>query len=78
MLDEEGFGEASALLSDTLERLAEVERRAKQRLKERSTVDRLSAVAVVMLLDEPSLVEGALDDKNRASRPRRSRAAHAQ
>jgi DNA-binding transcriptional ArsR family regulator len=52
VLDEEGFLEASAILSDALERIAEVERSAQERI-ERGESDPVRAVTAVMLFDRP-------------------------
>jgi DNA-binding transcriptional ArsR family regulator len=51
-LDEQGFAEASAILSEALERIAEVERRAKERVQ-RGQSDPVPAVTAVMLFDRP-------------------------
>ena len=51
-LDEQGFREASAILSEALERITEVERQAKARVQDGQT-DPVPAVTVVMLFDRP-------------------------
>jgi DNA-binding transcriptional ArsR family regulator len=51
-LDDEGFREASAVLSDALERIAEVEKRAKERVQ-RGQSDPVQVVTAVMLFDRP-------------------------
>jgi DNA-binding transcriptional ArsR family regulator len=51
-LDEQGFREASAILSEALERISEVERRAKARVQ-RGQTDPVPAVTAVMLFDRP-------------------------
>jgi DNA-binding transcriptional ArsR family regulator len=51
-LDEQGFGEASAILTEALERITEVERSAKQRVAKGET-DPVPAVAAVLLFDRP-------------------------
>jgi DNA-binding transcriptional ArsR family regulator len=51
-LDEQGFREASAILSEALERISEVERRAKARVQ-RGETDPVPAVTAVMLFDRP-------------------------
>jgi DNA-binding transcriptional ArsR family regulator len=52
VLDERGFSEASAILSDALERISEVERGAKKRI-ERGESDPVPVVTAVMLFDRP-------------------------
>jgi DNA-binding transcriptional ArsR family regulator len=51
-VDEEGFREASAILSDALERISEVEKRAKERVQ-RGESDPVQVVTAVMLFDRP-------------------------
>jgi DNA-binding transcriptional ArsR family regulator len=52
VLDEQGFAEASAILSEALERITEAERRAKERVK-RGETDPVPAVTAVLLFDRP-------------------------
>jgi DNA-binding transcriptional ArsR family regulator len=52
VLDDQGFVEASAILSEALERITEVERRAKERVK-RGETDPVPAVTAVLLFDRP-------------------------
>jgi DNA-binding transcriptional ArsR family regulator len=61
-LDDQGFAEASAILSEALERIAEVERRAKERVQ-RGQSDPVPAVTAVMLFDRPD--PGPLPDPDR-------------
>jgi DNA-binding transcriptional ArsR family regulator len=65
-LDEEGFAEASALVTETLDRLAEIEARAKRRLARDETVE-VPAMLIAMLFDAP--------DPPAAHRPGASRAS---
>jgi DNA-binding transcriptional ArsR family regulator len=51
-VDDEGFREASAILSDALERISEVEKRAKARVQ-RGESDPVQVVTAVMLFDRP-------------------------
>jgi DNA-binding transcriptional ArsR family regulator len=51
-LDDEGFREASAVLSEALERISEVEKRAKERVQ-RGGSDPVQVVTAVMLFDRP-------------------------
>lgn len=51
-VDDEGFREASSILSDALERIAEVEKRAQQRIR-RGESDPVQVVTAVMLFDRP-------------------------
>ncbi|HEX2105909.1 MAG TPA: winged helix-turn-helix domain-containing protein [Solirubrobacteraceae bacterium] len=51
-LDDEGFREASAVLSEALERISEVEKRAKERVQ-RGESDPVQVVTAVMLFDRP-------------------------
>jgi DNA-binding transcriptional ArsR family regulator len=51
-VDDEGFREASAILSDALERISEVEKRAKERVQ-RGESDPVQVVTAVMLFDRP-------------------------
>jgi DNA-binding transcriptional ArsR family regulator len=52
VLDDRGFGEASAILSEALERIAEVEKGAKERI-ESGESDPVPVVTAVMLFDRP-------------------------
>jgi DNA-binding transcriptional ArsR family regulator len=51
-LDDEGFREASAVLSDALERISDVEKRARERVQLGDS-DPVQVVTVVMLFDRP-------------------------
>jgi DNA-binding transcriptional ArsR family regulator len=51
-LDEEGFREASAILSEALERISDVEKRARARVQ-RGESDPVQIVTAVMLFDRP-------------------------
>jgi hypothetical protein len=54
LLDEEGFAEASRILSDALDRISAVEKQAKKRA--RSHDDEVRAVVIAMLFDAPDPV----------------------
>ncbi|MEA2295414.1 MAG: hypothetical protein QOE86_3053 [Solirubrobacteraceae bacterium] len=57
-LDEQGFAEASALVTETLDRLAEIEVRAEQRLNHQEAAE-VPAVLIAMLFDAPDPVAAA-------------------
>ena len=52
VLDEKAFSDASALLSDALERIRDVSKEAQQRI-ERGEADPVPATVLVMLFDDP-------------------------
>jgi hypothetical protein len=52
MLDEQAFGEASQLISETIERLHDIEKDAKQRLRQHE--GEVPSVFIAMLFDAPS------------------------
>jgi hypothetical protein len=59
-VDDEGFREASAILSEALERISEVEKRARARVQ-RGESDPVQIVTAVMLFDRPD--PGPLPDE---------------
>jgi DNA-binding transcriptional ArsR family regulator len=67
VLDEQAFSEASALLSETLERIGELAKEAGERIAAGAS-DPLPAVALVMLFDQPD--PAPVDDPQ----PKRTRA----
>jgi DNA-binding transcriptional ArsR family regulator len=54
LLDEEGFAEASQVLSEALDRISEIEREARERLEDDGATP-VPAVAVALLFDAPDL-----------------------
>jgi DNA-binding transcriptional ArsR family regulator len=52
-LDEQGFLDASALVTETLDRLARIEADAEQRLKQDETAPEVPAILIAMLFDAP-------------------------
>jgi DNA-binding transcriptional ArsR family regulator len=74
VLDEQAFGEASALLSETLERIGDLAREAGERIAA-GVSDPLPSAALVMLFDQPDPAPvDAGSAKRRRATPRASRA----
>ena len=72
-LDEQGFAEASALVTDLLDKLADIEKAAGERLRAHETVE-VPTTLIAMLFDAPDTVppaddhEGAVTGSRAAAR----------
>jgi DNA-binding transcriptional ArsR family regulator len=69
-LDEQGFAEASALVTELLDRLAEIEQASAERLRAHETVE-VPATLIAMLFDAPDAVapeDGRADGSHRSTR----------
>jgi DNA-binding transcriptional ArsR family regulator len=76
-LDEQGFLEASALVTEALDRLARIEAEAEQRLKQDETLPEVPAILIAMLFDAPDKLpapEGHGPGADAARRPAASAA----
>jgi DNA-binding transcriptional ArsR family regulator len=65
-LDEQGFAEASALVTDLLDRLAEIEKASEERLRAHETVE-VPTTLIAMLFDAPDLAPPAGDGHGAAA-----------
>lgn len=74
-LDAQGFSEVSAIISETMERLIEVERESAERLRQDGH-EEIPAYVVAMLFDAPDAVEPSADGTG-ARVPRRAATADA-
>jgi DNA-binding transcriptional ArsR family regulator len=66
-LDEQGFAEASALVTETLDRLAKIEKQSARRLR-RHNVAEVPTMLIAMLFDAPDMTQSSHN-----ARPRRGR-----